>query len=64
MDKRIIYTTDEGTVSVVVPSPEWAGTMEELRDKVVPEANKVSAEIVDVNEVPSDRTFRNAWVQE
>jgi len=47
-----------------VPSPELAGTMEELRDKVVPEANKVSAEIVDVSEVPSDRTFRNAWVQE
>ena len=64
MSKRIIYTNDEGGVSVVVPSPEWAGTMEELRDKVVPEANKASAEIVDVSEVPSDRTFRNAWVQE
>lgn len=64
MNKRIIYTNDEGGVSIVVPSPEWKGTMEELRDKDVPEANRASAEIVDESEIPSDRTFRNAWVQE
>ena len=64
MDKRIIFTNDEGGVSIIVPSPDWKGTMEELRDKDVPEANRASAEIVDVSEVPEDRTFRNSWIQE
>lgn len=58
MNKRIIYKIQNG-VSVIVPSPNWKGTLEELAAKDVP-AN-TPYKIVDVSEIPSDRTFRNAW---
>ena len=59
--KRIIYPTDEGGVAVIVPSAEYLAdhTIEELAAKDVP-AGKVY-QIVDEADVPSDRTFRNAW---
>ena len=56
---RIIYPNETGGVSIVIPSPEWTGTMEELAARVVP-AN-APYKIVDVSEIPEDRTFRNAW---
>ena len=56
---RILYTNDEGGVSVVVPSPHWTGTMEELAVKVVPENEPYK--IVEDSDIPSDRTFRDAW---
>jgi len=56
---RIIYTTPENTVSVVVPSPKYTGTMDELAAKTVPEGQPYK--IVEDSEVPSDRTFRDAW---
>ncbi len=57
--KRIIYKTTEGGVAVIVPSPNWNGTIEELAAKDVPAGRPYK--IVDASEVPSDRTFRNAW---
>jgi len=59
MNKRIIYPNGQGGVSVIVPSPNWKGTIEELASKDVPSG--VPYKIVDVSEIPSDRTFRNAW---
>ena len=59
MNKKIIYQTTEGGVAVIVPSPNWSGTIEELAAKDVPAGRPYK--IVDVSEVPSDRTFRNAW---
>ena len=56
---RIIYKTAENTVSVIVPSPHWAGTMEELAQKDVPTGLKYK--IVEDSVIPSDRSFRNAW---
>ena len=58
---RIIYPTDEGGVAVIVPSAEYLTdhTIEELAAKDVP-AGKPH-KIVDVADIPSDRTFRNAW---
>ena len=55
-NKRVIYPTDDGGVAVVVPAP---GVTEEQVLKAVP-AGK-TYKIVDVADVPSDRTFRNAW---
>ena len=55
----ISYKTPENTVSVVIASPEWSGTMEELAKKVVPTGLKYK--IVDDEVIPTDRTFRNAW---
>lgn len=58
-NKRIIFPNDDGGVSVIVPSPTWIGTIEELANKDVP-AGK-SYKIVDVSIIPSDRTQREAW---
>ena len=59
MDKRIIYPTDEGGVAVIVPAPNCGLTIEQIAEKDVPTG--VAYQIVDVTDVPSDRTFRNAW---
>jgi len=61
MNQRIIYPTDEGGVAILIPSPEYLAehTIEELAAKDVPAGKPFK--IVDVADIPSDRTFRNAW---
>lgn len=59
MDKRIIYKTDEGGVAVIVPAPNSGLSIEEVAKKDVPAGKEYF--IVDASEIPSDRTFRNAW---
>lgn len=59
MIKKIVYKNDAGGVSVLTPSQSWDGTIEELAVKDVPAG--APYKIVDVSEIPSDRTFRNAW---
>jgi hypothetical protein len=59
MNKRIIYPNDEGKVIILTPSPSWIGTLEELAIKDVPVGKPYK--IVNGSEIPSDRTFRNAW---
>ena len=58
---RIIYPNDEGGVSIIIPTPEALETMtiEEIAAKDVPAGKPFK--IVDVSDIPSDRTFRNAW---
>ena len=58
-DKRIIYTTDDGTVAIVIPADNCPLTVEQIRDKDVP-LGKTSY-IVDKSVIPTDRSFRNAW---
>jgi len=53
--KRIIFQNESGGVSVIIPTESV-----ELALKDVPEG--VAYEIVDVDAIPSDRYFRNAWV--
>ena len=59
--KRILYKNPDNSVSIIVPTQEYleTHTIEELALKDVP-AN-TPYKIVDVSEMPSDRTFRNAW---
>jgi hypothetical protein len=59
--KRIIYKNLDNSVSIIVPSDEalQSMTIEQIANKDVP-AN-TPYKIVDVSEIPSDRTFRNAW---
>ena len=59
MNQRIIYPTDDGGVAVIVPAPECGLTIEEIAAKDVPEGKQFK--IVDVSDIPEDRTFRNAW---
>jgi len=61
MNQRIIYPTDDGGVALLIPAPEYLAehTIEELAAKDVPEGKPYK--IVDVSDIPSDRTFRDAW---
>jgi len=59
MNQRIIYQTDEGGVAVIVPAPECPLSLEEIAKKDVPTGRPYK--IVDVSEIPNDRTFREAW---
>lgn len=56
INQRVIYSTAEGGVAIIVPAP--SATLEQVL-KAVPAG--VAYEIVSVDDVPSDRTFRNAW---
>ena len=58
MNKRIIYPTDDGGVAIIVPAP-CGLTIEEIAAKDVPAGKPYK--IVDVADIPTDRTFRNAW---
>jgi hypothetical protein len=57
MTKRIIYPTDNGGVAVLIPAESIEAAM-----KDIPEGKPYK--IVDVADVPTDRTFRNAWKDE
>lgn len=59
MDKRIIYPTDEGGVAIIAPAPDCGLTIEEIAAKDVPTGKPYK--IVNFDDIPSDRTFRNAW---
>lgn len=61
MTQRIIYPTDDGGVAIIIPAPEALETMtiEEIAAKDVPAGKEYK--IVDVSDIPTDRTFRNAW---
>jgi hypothetical protein len=62
---RIVYQNNddkdggENSVAVIVPSPRWSGTIEELAAKVVPDGK--AYKIVEDSAVSTDRTFRDAW---
>ena len=59
MNQRIIYPTDAGGVAVIIPAPECDLTIEEIAAKDVPAGKPYK--IFDVADIPSDRTFRDAW---
>jgi len=58
MNQRIIYPTDEGGVAVIIPA-DCGLSIEEIAAKDVPAGKHYK--IVDVADIPSDRTFRGAW---
>jgi len=58
MNQRIIYQTNEGGVAIIVPA-DCGLTIEEIAAKDVPAG--VAYSIVDVADIPIDRTFRGAW---
>lgn len=59
MNQRIIYPTDDGGVAVIIPAAECGLSIEEIAAKDVPTDKPYK--IVDVADIPSDRTFRGAW---
>ena len=59
MNQRIIYPTAENGVAIIIPASECGLTIDEIAIKDVPAGKPFK--IVDVSEIPSDRTFRAAW---
>jgi hypothetical protein len=59
MNSRIIYPNDDGGVAIVIPAVECGLTIKEIAAKDVPAGKPFK--IVDVADIPTDRTFRNAW---
>jgi hypothetical protein len=55
MNQRIIYPTDNGGVSIVIPTGELS--IETVLAKDCP----AGAIIVNADSLPADRTFRDAW---
>ena len=62
MTNRIIYKTPDGGVAVIIPAPDSGLTIQQIAAKDVPDDTPY--EIVDVADIPEDRTFRNAWIME
>lgn len=60
MEKIIIHPNEYGTITITVPAPECGFTTEQIAKKDVPKG--VPYLIIDRNELPQDRTFRNAWI--
>ena len=58
MNKRIIYQNDNGGVAVIIPC-DCGLTIEQIAAKDVPTSKPYK--IVDVADIPSDRTQREAW---
>jgi hypothetical protein len=59
MNQRIIYPNDNGGVAVIIPAPECSLTIEEIAAKDVPAGKPFK--IVDVADLPTDRTSRSEW---
>jgi hypothetical protein len=55
--KRIIYQTDDGGVAIIIPAVSVEAAL-----KDVPEGKPYK--IVEASDIPTDRTFRNAWEME
>lgn len=61
MEKRIIYKNTEGKVSILIPTKEALSfaTVEQIAEKDVP--YQLPYKIVNNEDVPSDRIYRDAW---
>lgn len=57
MNQRIVYNNPDGSVSIIIPTGEMP--IEEVAKKDVPAG--VAYKIVNAEDIPTDRTFRNAW---
>lgn len=66
--RKIIYTRPDGGLSVVHPVRNTIPRLEELTDAEIEQRawDKLPADVIaprwaDASEIPTDRTFRNAW---
>lgn len=59
MQQRIIYKNPDGSLAVIIPSPDCGLTLEQIAAKDVPAG--LPYKIVDVSELPQDRSERTAW---
>jgi hypothetical protein len=57
-DKRVIYPNGDGGVCVLTPVPDCGLTLEEI---IAKDVSSETYTVIDVSELPDDRTFREAW---
>tara|TARA_R100000458_G_scaffold59001_1_gene68368 strand:+ start:26 stop:229 length:204 start_codon:yes stop_codon:yes gene_type:complete len=57
--KRIVYTDNDGQLHILIPAPECELTLEQIRDKDVPDGE--TSYIVEKSIFPTERYFRDAW---
>jgi len=55
MDKVIVYTQDNGTVAIITPAVSVEHALKDV-------PTEKEYKIIDVANLPTDRTFRDAWV--
>ena len=58
----IIWTEDDGQVSICHPISTYSKSLDELAKKVVPSGK--SYKIIKQADIPTDRTFRDAWKED
>ena len=63
---KIVYKQDDGVIAIVMPNLKEINpatgvvfTIDEIAKKDVPTGKKYK--IIDDSDVPTDRSFRNAW---
>ena len=63
---KIVYRQDDGVLAIVIPNLKEINpatgvvfTIDEIAKKDVPTGKKYN--IIDDSDVPTDRSFRNAW---
>ena len=59
MNQVIIYPTENNSVAIIIPAPDCNLSIEEIAAKDVPAGKPYK--IINTSDIPSDRTFRNAW---
>ncbi len=55
---RWVYEQDDGRIAIVIPFDENL-TLDEIKAKSVPSGK--TAYTVTANDIPTDKTFRDAW---
>ena len=60
--KRIIYKKDDGGVAIIIPADNCDLTIDQIVGKDVPSGKPYT--IINASEVPTDRTYRDAWTYE
>ncbi len=60
MGKRIVFENEDGSIGIIIPSPQSELTIEQVAAKDVPSGT--SYHIVEEEDILSDRSFRDAWV--
>lgn len=60
--KRIIYKKDDGGVAIIIPAENCDLTIDQITAKDVPSGKAYT--IINASEVPTDRTYRDAWTYE
>ena len=59
-DKRFIFENDDGGISIVCPADNTEMTLDQIKTQACPSNKTVYT--VDKSAIPTDRSFRNAWI--